>query len=304
MDYTKNIGGLFRQVRENAQYQRFPSWVKVCMFIGLLPFLLALIFLTISYYCINFLCKLISAPADYLNCFLKQEGEGVKHLTQAILYWIAFPIIFIFKVLLSFLSTYMYVIWFLIMCITYLVTLGGVDWQPYLFDANYDAERKPIAYKPSINTAKVWTIIQISLFIIFLVGILLQVIPFERRVHDYYYGYYYAPNPVPATIGRIFTSLYEIITVVGIICIFGKAKEISSSIIKAKKYTNNKSIQQITIPVSITKIGDYAFYGCDNLTKIFYDGTCDEWNLIEKGVLWNYGTPAKYVSCADGDVLL
>lgn len=302
MDYAKNISGLFKQARENSQYQRFPSWVKVRMVIGLLPFFITLAILTITYYCINFLCKLTSAPADFLNSFLKQEGERVKHLTQAIMYWIAFPFIFAFKVMLSFLSIYMYVIWFFIMCLTYLVTLGSVDWQPYLFDANYDEERKPINYKPSIKGAETWAKIQIVLFIIYIIGILLQLIPFETKVAGYYD--YYIANTTPVIVGRIFILVYEFITIISIISIFGKNQEINSSIIKARKYLNNTTIQKVTIPVSITEIGDFAFYGCTSLSKIFYDGTSEDWSLIKKGTQWNYGTPAKYVSCSNEDVML
>ena len=37
----------------------------------------------------------------------------------------------------------------------------------------------------------------------------------------------------------------------------------------------------MTIPNSLTTIGSYAFYGCANLTDIYYDGTQDDWNKID-----------------------
>ena len=36
------------------------------------------------------------------------------------------------------LSGFFYVLWFIIMAFVYISTLGGVRWQPYLHDANFD----------------------------------------------------------------------------------------------------------------------------------------------------------------------
>lgn len=44
---------------------------------------------------------------------------------------------------------------------------------------------------------------------------------------------------------------------------------------------NGKDIESITIPVSITAVGQYVFYfGCDNLKYVFYAGTEAQWNAI------------------------
>ncbi len=39
----------------------------------------------------------------------------------------------------------------------------------------------------------------------------------------------------------------------------------------------------VTIPNSVTSIGDYAFDGCDSLTDVYYKGTEDEWSAITIG---------------------
>ena len=46
----------------------------------------------------------------------------------------------------------------------------------------------------------------------------------------------------------------------------------------AFKECNNLS--ELTIPVSVTKIG-FAFYGCKQLTDIYYEGTEEDWNKID-----------------------
>lgn len=45
---------------------------------------------------------------------------------------------------------------------------------------------------------------------------------------------------------------------------------------------NGKNIESVTIPVSITSIGQYVFYfGCENLKYVYYQGTKDQWAAID-----------------------
>ncbi|MDD6145723.1 MAG: phage tail protein [Oscillospiraceae bacterium] len=45
---------------------------------------------------------------------------------------------------------------------------------------------------------------------------------------------------------------------------------------------NGKDIESVTIPVSITSIGQYVFYfGCENLKYVYYQGTKDQWAAID-----------------------
>ena len=89
--------------------------------------------------------------------------------------------------------------------------------------------------------------------------------------------------------------------------------------ISATKISNAAFIQcfeltSITIPNSVTSIGDYTFAGCSNLNTVNYGGTIAQWNDIEKGTSWcgyyddeegeNYKIPATYVQCSDGQVAL
>jgi hypothetical protein len=64
----------------------------------------------------------------------------------------------------------------------------------------------------------------------------------------------------------------------------------------------------VIIPNSVTSIGRCAFSGCTSLINIAFEGTVEQWNAIEKYLDthfdWNFGVPATYVQCSDGQVAL
>lgn len=60
-------------------------------------------------------------------------------------------------------------------------------------------------------------------------------------------------------------------------------------------FLNCSGMTNVTIPKSVTSIGALAFAGCTKLKDIYYNGTCDEWEAIEKGFDWDFEMPSDYV---------
>ncbi len=51
--------------------------------------------------------------------------------------------------------------------------------------------------------------------------------------------------------------------------------------VDSKAFRNDTAITSISLPNTVTEIGSRAFDGCISLTDVYYDGTEDDWNLID-----------------------
>lgn len=63
-------------------------------------------------------------------------------------------------------------------------------------------------------------------------------------------------------------------------------------------YPAGSGSSSVSIPASVNKIEDMAFYGCKSLKTVRYGGTQDAWSRISVGSM-NYSLNAASVTCAD-----
>ena len=74
------------------------------------------------------------------------------------------------------------------------------------------------------------------------------------------------------------------------------------SVLRESTFTYCVSLREVNIPRSVTKIEAMVFYMCNSLTDIYYDGTLEEWNTIEKDDNWNVGIEGYTIHCIDGEI--
>lgn len=51
--------------------------------------------------------------------------------------------------------------------------------------------------------------------------------------------------------------------------------------IAPKAFKDEKQLEEVTIPATVTKIGEDAFSGCDKIRKVTFLGTKEEWNKVD-----------------------
>ena len=62
--------------------------------------------------------------------------------------------------------------------------------------------------------------------------------------------------------------------------------------IKKSMFSGCESLERISIPASVKTIKSSVFENCTNLRDIYYDGTEEMWNKIDKPQTWDTGLPA------------
>lgn len=62
------------------------------------------------------------------------------------------------------------------------------------------------------------------------------------------------------------------------------------------------SLTSVTIPTSVTSIGEAAMMACPSITTVNYNGTIAQWRAIEKGDYYLADAATDVIHCTDGDV--
>ncbi|MBR6922082.1 MAG: leucine-rich repeat protein, partial [Clostridia bacterium] len=79
----------------------------------------------------------------------------------------------------------------------------------------------------------------------------------------------------------------------------------SVTTIASRAFDYRMNLECISIPASVTKLEDRAFYGCPRLTTVYYGGTVSQWESATKTVYLENQHVLKYqctVICSDGTV--
>ncbi len=144
MDYQKSIENLLQEAKAGISYKRLEKPYRTFAKIALFPLCVVEIALIIAYYVQLFFYNALMSPVTYLEEWQNKSKEGIFHATQAVLFFVTTPFIFFLRVMLSMISFGFFFLWFFLMCYTYLVTLGGIQWQPCINIIKEKAENAPV----------------------------------------------------------------------------------------------------------------------------------------------------------------
>ena len=172
MDYGYLVENLLNEAKRGIQYQSMNKICKILLIIGFIPLIISTVLSVCGYYVLLFFYKGFSAPLEYLHQLVKKEGQEVKHATQFAIYWIAFPFIFVLYVFQAMAAVMFYFAWFGLMVNVYLVTLGGVKWQPFLMDVKFDDEVSEYDLEPGDKGVTIFTGVLMLVDLLVAIGVL------------------------------------------------------------------------------------------------------------------------------------
>ena len=138
MNYSNLIRGLTADIKSFVAYKKLSGIARILAVLLLLPFVVSTLLGVVTLWVMLFFFKGLTAAVEYLECWLKETKEGTRHATEAVIYYVCLPVIFVFRVMFSVFAICFYFNWFATMCSAYVATLGGIKWQPFITEAAYD----------------------------------------------------------------------------------------------------------------------------------------------------------------------
>ena len=139
MDYLKLLKGLKKEWKEagRARYKKLPIAFRIIFTVLFIGLRISFFFARLAYWFTWFFFKGFSAPADYLEAWLKAQKDTVGQIAQAVLYLVCMPAIFSMRIVLAFNSFAFFFQWFGLELTAYILTLGATKWQPVVTDAEF-----------------------------------------------------------------------------------------------------------------------------------------------------------------------
>ena len=167
MNYSALFRNLTKEVSSASQYKRLDSPFKAFAIIATIPFWISYGALICAVYCYIFAYNCVAQSSHYLEAWMRDIKKGVNPVTEAVIYLVCLPIIFLMRVCLSGFSVAFYILWFFTMCDAYIASLAGIRWQPFISSAVFDDGIKltPTTNKMAGHTISLIGFILFSLYV-------------------------------------------------------------------------------------------------------------------------------------------
>lgn len=214
MNYSKLINNLTAEMKKGVQYARLPKLVKIFMIIAVFPLIVGFVATKIFYWVTLFFYKMISSPAEHLHGWIRKQKDEVQHATQAVLYFVCLPSVFGLQLLLSFSALVFFFQWFVLMVLGYLLTLGGIKWQPFITEATFDDEQTQYVCKPKVSTAAIFAYVTAGVLALYVLIALISGVV-ENALMDTFskglYDFYKALGDINGVVSKVYLILAFIV---------------------------------------------------------------------------------------------
>jgi len=135
LDYLKCTTTLLKEAFSFKKYCAMNTFWAVIIALLMLPFIISSLFLGAYLIFLTFMFKAFKMPIDFLHDLVNKEGKEVKHATQAVLYLISWPWVFLLYAMLSLSLVSIILCYAVLSLLTYLWSLGGFRFHAFIGEA-------------------------------------------------------------------------------------------------------------------------------------------------------------------------
>ena len=159
MDFTVNFmqctSNVFKEAIKLKKYKAMPLGLAIPTGVLMLPVAAAAFIVAALLYVLGYLFSVILLPTQRLYKLLHDEGQGVKHASQFILYFLSWGFIFSAYAALSFFMIILTVLYTIFAILAYIATLGGFKFHVFAKDEDLsvDVEGKYAIWMPIVFIA-------------------------------------------------------------------------------------------------------------------------------------------------------
>lgn len=162
----KNIQTIFKNNFLEAfsfkRYKIFKWWFAIIVGLIMSPFIIGTIFLGILNQIYIFFCKILESPSKYIKETI--DENKIHPAPLFVVYLIAYPTKFFIDLLIALSMISMSIIYFFFVSYAYVMSLGGIKYQPYFFEADGNVSKEAPTYRmPTI--AQIITALSLFVFI-------------------------------------------------------------------------------------------------------------------------------------------
>jgi hypothetical protein len=172
MNYLALLKGFWKEAFDLKQYKHLGPVFGALAFVAVLPFVISAFSIILSFVILGFVYNALESSVKFLEAWIEEQKKGIRHATEAVLYVVAMPWVFLCMALLSSFAMIFYFLWFSLQVSAYIATLGGIKWQPFITYTSYDENKRWLVTTNSVASI----IITISLLVFFLSSIIFFVV--------------------------------------------------------------------------------------------------------------------------------
>ena len=211
IDLFQKTLDLMKETLKLKKYKAMHKCFAVFIFIFMLPLVALSFIVSANLFCLSFFLQIIQSPVESLKSLVNSEGKEVKHATQFIIYFISWPLIFMYYVIVALLRVYAYIEYAVLSCLNYAWTLGGFRFHLFV-DKSEDIS---IEVNEKYNNAWLIIYIVIMAIITFLVPLIKGVdlfIDLYTIYSEEYFFEYFIPELIECiSFGMLFSLFYSYI---------------------------------------------------------------------------------------------